>query len=66
MKWKTKRYDSKEQKMQCRTAYGFLYLNGAATRGIGWEEETSPTIMAWGGIAVMIKEGHENGQCDRS
>ena len=49
MKWKTKQHDSEEQKMRCRTAYGFLYLNGAATRGIGWEEETCPTIMAWGG-----------------
>jgi hypothetical protein len=63
MMWKTKKEDARGQ---TKTAYGFLYLNGAATRGIGWGEETSPTIMAWGGIAVMIKEGHENGRCDRS
>lgn len=66
MKWKTKQYDSEEQKMQCRTAYGFLYLNGAATRGIGWEEEISPTIMALGGgIAVVIYGREENDNPDR-
>lgn len=46
MKQKTKKEDVRGQ---TKTAYGFLYLNGAATRGIGWEEEISPTIMAWGG-----------------
>lgn len=46
MKQKTKKEDVRGQ---TKTAYGFLYLNSAATRGIGWEEEISPTIMAWGG-----------------
>lgn len=41
------------------TSAGFKYLNGSASRSIGYEDEMSPTLISGSLIAVLIYENSD-------